>query len=216
MSYLSVVDSVQTGARRALPDGGGARHSGIYKTPKDSIDVLRSGVRDDHTEADYHGGDGQAVYVYGSDDYSFFADELGRELGPGLFGENVTVAESPPHAQVGDRLVFEGGVVLEITGPRTPCATFAVKMRDVVGPDTARGWVKRFKAARRFGVYCRVIEEGRLRPGLGLRREPAPADNIYVLELADLYDASQPDPSLVKRALHSPVDARIARWLSAL
>ena len=37
----------------------------------------------------YHGGEGQAVYAYGQEDADFWIAELGRDLPPGRFGENL-------------------------------------------------------------------------------------------------------------------------------
>src|ERR671920_593656 len=37
----------------------------------------------------YHGGEGQAVYAYAQEDADWWSAELGRELPPGRFGENL-------------------------------------------------------------------------------------------------------------------------------
>ena len=72
------------------------------------------------------------------------AAELGAELEPGTFGENLTIAglESAA-AWVGDRLRI-GDVLLEVTAPRIPCHILARRMDD---PQ----FVKRFRAAERPG-----------------------------------------------------------------
>src|SRR5687767_15089998 len=37
----------------------------------------------------HHGGLDKALYAYASEDAAFWADELGRTLAPGFFGENL-------------------------------------------------------------------------------------------------------------------------------
>ena len=105
----------------------------------------------------HHGGVDQAVYVYGQADYDWWTAELGHELEPGTFGENLTVSklESATLA-VGDRLHL-AEVVLEVTSPRIPCVTLAARMGDPA-------FAKRFRQAAP-GVYCRVIREGDVRAG---------------------------------------------------
>ena len=216
MSHVTTVESVQLGRESLIDLGQRLTRSGIDKKPVSRIEVRHSGVAGDVIAADYHGGEGQAAYVYGRDDYAFFEHELGVALSPGTFGENVTVGSLPPQPRVGDRLIFESGVVLELTGPRTPCATFAGRMRQVIGEEAAKGWVKRFARARRPGVYCRVIEEGEIRPGMRLDVERAPSDHILVMELWGLSEEGSRDPDVIARARQSPVDRGIADWLAGL
>ena len=45
---------------------------------------------DDQADRRVHGGPDKAVYAYASEDIAWWAHELGRELGPGAFGENLT------------------------------------------------------------------------------------------------------------------------------
>src|SRR5690349_8972496 len=100
-----------------------------------------------------HGGPGQAVYAYAVDDLDFWTAELGRPVGPGNVGENLTLAGVDcSHAVIGERWRV-GGVLLRVTGPRTPCRVFAGFL-DV--PDM----IKRFFAAGRPGAYLAVDEPG--------------------------------------------------------
>jgi MOSC domain-containing protein YiiM len=217
MAIGTTVESVQLGVSRPIDLGERLVRSGIDKRPAPRIEVRRSGADGDAIVADYHGGEGQAVYVYGRADYAFL--ERGLRVGAlpgGTFGENVTVAAIPPEPRVGDRMVFGSGVVLEITGPRTPCATFAGRMRELIGPEAAKGWIERFRRARRPGVYCRVIEEGEIRPGMAFEVERTSPQHILVMELWDLSQEGSRDPDLIARARTSPVDHRIARWLAGL
>ena len=88
--------------------------------------------------------------------------ELGRELPPGWFGENLRTEGIDVNAAViGERWRIGDRVEVEVTMPRTPCQTFA----RWVGGDDARGWVKRFSDARRLGPYLRVVKTGRVSAG---------------------------------------------------
>jgi MOSC domain-containing protein YiiM len=101
----------------------------------------------------YHGGEGQALYAYAQEDADFWVAELGRDLPPGRFGENLRVTGLDlTGALLGERWRI-GSALLEVTAPRIPCAKFA------------RFWnepqlVKRFTAHGASGVYLRVLETG--------------------------------------------------------
>ncbi|HET7761065.1 MAG TPA: MOSC domain-containing protein, partial [Phycicoccus sp.] len=51
-----------------------------------------------------------------------------------------------------------GSAVLEVAGPRIPCATFAAWMGEP-------GWVRRFTERGRTGAYLAVVEPGTIRVG---------------------------------------------------
>ena len=120
---------------------------------------LRADVQADRK---HHGGLDQAVYAYGQDDADHWARELGRDLPPGWFGENLRVTGLDPNqARIGEQWRVGEDVVLEVTAPRTPCATFA----RWVGGDDERGWVRRFQEEGRVGAYLRVVHRGSVRAG---------------------------------------------------
>jgi MOSC domain-containing protein YiiM len=106
----------------------------------------------------HHGGDYQAVYGYAREDLDFWQAELGVDLHNGQFGENLTTQGiDQTHALVGERWRV-GTALLEVTGPRVPCRTFA-------GFLGQAGWVKRFTQVKRPGAYFRVLEAGLIAPG---------------------------------------------------
>lgn len=135
------------------PDGT----TGIDKRPVDGrVAVGPLGVHGDRQlDTAHHGGEEFAVYLYGDADAAWWATELAREIPPGLFGENVRVSGLDVSAFViGQRLgVGADGLVLEVTAPRNPCATFA---RRIGEPQ----WVRRFTDGRRPGAYARVLTPG--------------------------------------------------------
>jgi MOSC domain-containing protein YiiM len=135
---------------------------------------LGSGVvGDDCVSRRHHGGSGQAVYAVAREELDWWAGELGRELRDGMFGENLTTAGvDVDGALVGERWRV-GSVLLEVTGPRIPCATFAAWMGE-------RGWVRRFTARGRTGAYLAVLEPGSVAAGDRLEVVDRPGHGITV------------------------------------
>ena len=101
----------------------------------------------------HHGGEGQAVYAFAQEDADFWVAELGRELPPGRFGENLRTSRLDlRNALLGEQWRV-GTALFEVTAWRTPCANFA---RFWGVPDL----VKRFAAHGATGAYLRVLETG--------------------------------------------------------
>lgn len=107
-----------------------------------------------------HGGDDQAVYAYAREDLDHWERELGRTFANGSFGENLTTAGIDVNAAlIGERWrIGSAGLLLEVSCPRIPCATFA-------GWLDERGWLRRFTREALPGPYLRVIEPGEIRAG---------------------------------------------------
>jgi MOSC domain-containing protein YiiM len=151
--------SVNVGRTVDVP-WGKLKRSAIDKRPVEgSVHVHTLGVGDDEI-ADHvnHAGPDQAVYAYATEDLDVWAEELGRPLVPGQFGENLTTSGIDlTHAHAGDRWRI-GGTLLEIAGVRIPCSVFQ-------GFLDERQWVKRFTLAARPGPYFRVLEEGTIAAG---------------------------------------------------
>jgi len=195
---LAILASVNIGKPQAIPGKSG--QTGIYKHPVEGdIAIAREGVAGDAVmDSEHHGGRDQAVYVYFSDDYLWWADELERDIAPGTFGENLTIGGVEGRAvAVGDRFSI-GKVVLEVTSHRTPCTVFALRMGD---PK----FVRRFHRAGRPGAYCRVIAEGKLHAGQPVRYKRFDGERTTVAELMALDGVRAPDPAILHRALAAPV-----------
>lgn len=130
--------------------------TGIFKEPVPGpLLAARLGLAGDfQVDRRFHGGPDKAIYVYPSEHYAAWCEELGLEdLPPGAFGENLTTSgllEADLHT--GDRLRV-GGALLEVTKPRMPCYKLALKFGR---PDM----VKRMHANERSGFYASVVEEG--------------------------------------------------------
>lgn len=150
--------------RQLHPDTGTIGVTAIDKQPLESaVRIGPYGVRSDvQANRKYHGGLDQAVYAYAQEDAEYWAAELGREIPAGFFGENLrTEGIDVNAALVGERWQVGERLILEVTSPRTPCATFARWL----GAPHERGWVKRFAAARRPGPYLRVVRAGQVQAG---------------------------------------------------
>ncbi|MFM9919741.1 MOSC domain-containing protein [Lacisediminihabitans sp. H27-G8] len=164
------------------PDAGSVGITAIDKHPTvGPIKVGRLGLYADvQADRKNHGGHDKALYVYAQEDAEFWAAELGRVLTPGWFGENLRVSGlDVSNARVGERWRIGGTVEVEVTMPRSPCATFA---RWVGGADE-RGWVKCFATEGRLGAYLRVIRTGPIAAGDEIEVLASPADAPTILEV---------------------------------
>ena len=117
-----------------------------------------------------HGGVDQALLMYAMSHYRAWQSELGRPMGPGAFGENLTVTGlDETSACIGDVLEI-GAARLEVSQPRQPCATLARRhqIRDMIALVNRNG---------RSGWYLRVLGEGLLEAGQPIRvvERPNPA-----------------------------------------
>jgi len=195
--------SVNIGHAQPIKNGKASGETGIYKLP--SLDAVQVGV--DGIEADFiadrenHGGADQAVYVYGQPDYEWWSSELGRELAPGTFGENLTISGlESARLLIGDTLRI-GSVVLQVSAARIPCATLAARMGDPA-------FVRRFRRAERPGLYCRVLQQGQVCAGDEVRLESYEGETITALEMfRDWYEPDQSEAG-VHRYLAAPVASR--------
>ena len=139
------------------------------------VKVRRLGLRGDvQANRAHHGGEDQALYAYSQDDADYWAAELGRELPPGIFGENLRInGISATDAIIGERWKIGLDVEVEVTSPRTPCSTFQRRMRE---PH----WVQRFSDAGRVGTYLRVVKVGTIQAGDHLHRIFVPTHGVTI------------------------------------
>jgi len=174
--------------------------TGIFKIPaKGAVQITKLGLAGDViVSKKHHGGPDQAVYIYGDADYDWWRNELDRELAPGIFGENLTISglESAAFA-IGD-ILHLGEVTLQVTAPRIPCKTFSARMED---PQ----FVKKFRAAERPGLYCRVLKEGEVKAGDSVRVEKYPHDTVTILDVYRDYYAPDFQASAIQRFLDAPI-----------
>ena len=198
--------SVNIGQERTQQRKNYVETTGIYKIPiQEPVEIKSLGIEQDAIcDKKSHGGPDQAIYVYGAADYEWWSGELGKEIAPGTFGENLTISElESPQFNVGDMLHI-GDVILQVTAARIPCGTFAARMDD---PQ----WVKRFRYAERPGLYCRVIKEGFVQAGDTVSVERYSGETISIAEMfRDYYDGNKSEETL-HRHLSAPIAIRARR-----
>lgn len=199
------VHSVNVGRARRLDGPNFRGRTGIFKQAVDgAVAVGELGLDGDAVcNARHHGGPDQAVYVYRKEDYDWWSEQRGDTVSPGSFGDNLTLAGLPePGLVIGSRLRLPQ-LLLEVTAPRIPCNTLAQRMEDP-------GIVKAFVAAERPGVYCRVIEPGRVQAGDEVSLQPYDGEQVSTIELYRANYRRLTDADL-RRFLAVPIDMRTRR-----
>lgn len=188
---MASIESVNVGTSKPYVGKGG--RSGIDKLPTAGPVAVavpgfgRSGVAGDAIlDTPHHGGPDQAVYAYAREDLEAWAAELGQPVRGGFFGENLTtLGLEVTGAVIGETWQVGAELVLQVTYPRTPCATFTDQMK-------RPRWAKEFTAHGVPGTYLRVLRPGTVRAG----------DPVTVLERPD----SAVTVGLAFRALHLEPD----------
>ena len=162
-----------------------------------------SGVAGDSIgDAQSHGGNDQAVYAYAREDLDWWEAELGRELPPGLFGENLTTqGVSLNDALIGEVWRVGDELELRVTFGRVPCVTFQAKMAE---PH----WVKRFARANRTGAYLRVVTPGTIRAGDPISIVHRPARSVSLADAFEIYMFDRPRLAHLLTAENLPEEAR--------
>ena len=201
--------SINIGKERQQQRKDYVETTGIYKMPVNKpVEIKSLGIDGDAVcDKKNHGGPDQAIYVYGDADYAWWEQEIGKELGPGTFGDNLTISEmESAHYNVGDYLHI-GEVTLQVTSPRIPCGTFATRMED---PQ----WVKKFRAAERPGLYCRVIKEGVVKAGDTASFEKYTGETISIVQMYREYYVKDKSEETLRKHLNAPIDIRSRRDLA--
>ena len=157
------------------PDDGSDGVTAIDKRPVDGpVQVGANGLRGDvQVSRTHHGGPDKALYALDQAEADHWAGELGRKIAPGLFGENLRVSGRVDDAEIGERWRIGDRLEVEVTGPRSPCATFARWLEQ-------DGWVKRYTVRGRPGVYLRVLVTGSIEAGAAITVLYRPGHGVSV------------------------------------
>jgi MOSC domain-containing protein YiiM len=203
--------SVNVGRPRPVDTGRRTVSTAIWKHPVEGRVAVR-GVNvegDDQADRTGHGGPDKAVYAYAIEETRLWEAELGRELGPGAFGENLTTEGiDVSGALVGERWRI-GTTLLEVVQPRLPCFKLGLKMGDPT-------FVRRFGQASRPGAYLRIVEEGELGAGdeIEVDTQALPDHGVTVRLVSD---AILLDHGLAAQALEAPeLIPSLREWFSEL
>jgi MOSC domain-containing protein YiiM len=174
--------SVNVGTVRTVAHDGKDVVTGIFKEPVEGS-VAVEGVNlhgDDQGDRNVHGGPDRAAYAYSTEDYAWWEGELGRDLLPGTFGENLTTLGVDVNgALVGERWAI-GTAIFAVTTPRFPCYKLAMKMGDPL-------FVKRFSAGLRMGTYLRIVQEGAVQRGDAISIVHRPSHEMTIGEMTRIY-----------------------------
>ena len=107
--------SVNVGGPRTVQTSKGSVTTGIWKTPAAGRVRAHGTNLDGDVQVDRHnhGGPHKAIYAYAADDLAYWEQHLGRPLGPGSLGENLTISGIDPNtALIGERWAI-GSTLLE-------------------------------------------------------------------------------------------------------
>jgi MOSC domain-containing protein YiiM len=172
--------SVQVGGSRLLRVGERTVRSAICKQAVEGpVTVGPLGLTgDEQNDLSVHGGLSKAVYALPHAHLAWWSAQreaagvsmLHESFSPGQLGENLSVEGVDERCVfIGDRLRFEGGVVLRVTEPRQPCAKFNA----VLGYERAG---KEMVQSGHCGFYMAVERSGALRADEAFVLEPGPRE----------------------------------------
>jgi MOSC domain-containing protein YiiM len=179
---IGSIVSVNVGRARAVERNGTPATTAIWKQPVTGR-VAARGVNlagDEQADRAVHGGPSKAVYAYRAEDTRWWEVELGRELGAGVFGENLTTAGVDLSAAVVGERWEVGSTVLAVTEPRLPCWKLGFRFGDP-------GFVRSFTRAERSGTYLGIAREGELGAGDEIRVVDRPAHGVTIADIWRIY-----------------------------
>lgn len=192
--------SINVGTPRTIQWRGKEVTTSIFKAPvSGAVRVERLNVDGDRqSDLTVHGGKDKAVYVYPSEHYDFWREELpGVALSWGAFGENFTTEGLlEDTVRIGDRLRV-GSADFSVTQPRMPCFKLGLRFDR---PDM----VKRFLESGRTGFYLGVAREGEVTAGDSVTLTARDEDALTIASIVGLYTTDSGDRELLRRASESP------------
>ena len=171
--------------------------TGIFKEPIAGRVMMRTLNLDGDRQADLtlHGGPEKAVYIYPSEHYAFWKQELpDMDLPWGMFGENFTTeGVFETEINIGDRFRI-GSAEVMVTQPRMPCYKLGIRFgrTDII---------KRFLASERTGFYLSVLKEGEVGVDDEFDLFEKNASGVRVVDVTRLYSSDKQNVELLRRAI---------------
>ena len=187
-----VVVSVNVGRSRPVERDGKPASTAIWKSPVKAR-VATHGVNlagDEQADRAVHGGYDKAVYAYSIEDTRWWEAELGRAIGRGGFGENLTVEGLDLVASVVGERWHVGTAVLEVSEPRLPCWKLGLRMGDASFPQ-------RFTRAARPGTYLRIVDAGDIGAGDAVRVASRPDHGFTIGDIWRVYHRDRRDAGVL-------------------
>lgn len=153
-------------------------------------------VGDEQGDPKYHGGTEKAVCCYPAEHYDEWRAE-GLQLPDGAFFENLTIrGATEDRVFLGD-VYRAGSAVVQVTQPRTPCATISKKWSD---PDLPKLMMK----TNRCGYYLRVLEEGDVEVGDRFEFMSRLPDAVSCAFVSRIMNVGRGDLAAMRELLEAP------------
>ncbi|NUQ46226.1 MAG: MOSC domain-containing protein [Phycisphaerae bacterium] len=191
--------SLNVGRPQLFMRNGRTISSAINRRPvAGPVTLTPSGLTDDRvSNSNVHGGPDKAACCYPIEHYATWRDRLGAELPPPSFGENFTTEGLLETAvRVGD--VYRiGGAVVQVSQPRQPCNTLALKHNE---PRLPR-WINELGYT---GFYLRVLTPGAVQTGDVWTLEQPGAADLTIATLTRLPHDPAADRSMLARLAELP------------
>jgi MOSC domain-containing protein YiiM len=192
--------SVNVGLPREIEWKGKVVRTSIFKEPVPGrVRVAQLNLQgDQQSDLSVHGGIDKAVYVYPSEHYPFWHQELpGKDLPWGVFGENLTTEGLLEETvRIGDRFRV-GSAEFVVTQPRMPCFKLGIRFDR---PDI----VKRFLHSGRSGFYFAVLKEGEVTAGDSIELLKRDERGVTVADIVNLYGRDAANQQLLRRVSDLP------------
>ena len=171
--------------------------TGIFKEPVAGRVMMRTLNLDGDRQADLsvHGGPQKAVYVYPSEHYDFWKQELpDMDLPWGVFGENLTTTGLfETEINIGDKFRIGTGEVM-VTQPRMPCFKLGIRFERT-------DMLKRFLMSERSGFYLSVLKEGEIGAGDEFQLLEKNTSGVRVVDITRLFSSDKGNVDLMRRAI---------------
>ena len=188
--------SVNVGLPREVEWNRRTIRTSIFKAPVSGrVQVRKLNLDgDEQSDLTVHGGVDKAVYVYPSEHYTFWRNELpNADLDWGVFGENFTTqgALDDKAVRIGDRFRI-GSADFVVTQPRMPCFKLGIRFGRI-------DIIKRFLHSGRNGFYFAVVEEGEVAAGDSIELLRRDENGVTVADIVELYTADAAKQDLLQR-----------------
>ena len=189
--------SVNVGLPRLVLRNDEPVSTGIFKEPVAGRVMMRTLNLDGDRQSDLsvHGGPQKAVYVYPSEHYDFWKQELpDMDLPWGVFGENLTTTGLlETEINIGDKFRVGTSEVM-VTQPRMPCYKLGIRFGRA-------DMIKRFLLSERSGFYLSVLKEGEVGAGDEFQLLEKNASGVRVVDVTRLYSSDKENVDLMRRAI---------------
>jgi MOSC domain-containing protein YiiM len=194
------VIALSVGGPREVEWNGDTVLTSIFKTPVGRrLRVATLNIEgDEQSDLTVHGGAEKAVYVYPSEHYPPWRQELpDADLSGAAFGENLTTEGLSENVRIGDRFRI-GSAEFVVTQPRMPCYKLGIKFGRL---DVLR----RMLRSGRTGFYFSVAAEGEIGAGDAIELIGKSDDDLTVADVVRLFTVESKNQELLRRAIRSSV-----------